>query len=771
MKNSRVKSTRNRAIYTVVAVALICAVFILVARYVYIQAENDAFEMLHVDTSEIKEDLNLQMVSDRENLYTIANVAAKLYSEGESFKLLFDSFEPIGLIQNIGILQSDNTFLTKNGHVEVPETEIMFEQEVYKEAYVSGRVSDFTHPAHKIIRSAVPVVVNGETVAILYGMIELDSINEKYAAYAETREADLYVFERGNGNIIIDTLHKELDNVSTFKMSNYKQGFSYEMIMADFFAGNSGYSAFVSGTVGEYFYAHYAPLKIGDWQIMLSKPERIVFKEANDMMGVLITMFIGAVVIMTLYMLLLFAGESRQSRLNFRASHIRKILLGINQAKNGLYIALENITTFSKARSSFFIDTDGEEFHYIAPMYAHCLVEGDERNSLILEILSYAGRKRMSKNESVVILNVPANSKLRKEEPKLYNIMNKNRIKRICFAAVSEKKNLVSVLGVVNPRNSNVVCELLADISVCCSMAVYNKKYLNNTEVIAMTDALTGVYNRLQFKKDVDEFDAIKPENFACIYIDVNELHTFNSKYGHGAGDTMLLYIAKALKEVFRYGQIYRMGGDEFLVFTLGISSEKIHSDAERFINKIESMNYHVSVGIDFREKNVDTGEIVKIAEDHMYEAKAEYYLQKERMVENEGHFSEVLISTGIPAMDVMLGIVGKHYHAIFEVSLDNGDTKKILMPAYLRAYFDDCFDFAKGIKNYIEEFVCSDDKRGLENFLHYDAIKRQLDAGNIPSISYTNTAGEKINLTVSAVSGADKKSNETLWVFEKVSR
>jgi len=310
MKNSSIKTRRNKVIYTVLAVVTLCTILVMMTRYVYLEAEDNGFEMLHVATSEIKEDLNLQMVSDRENLYTIANMAAKLYSDGENFQLLFDSFEPIGLIHNIGILQSDNTFLTKNGKVEVSKSELDFEQESQREAYVSGRVRDLTHPEHRIVRSAVPVTVNGETVAVLYGMIELDVINKKYEEYAVAREADLYVLERGNGNIIIDTLHEELDNISTFKMSDYKKGFSYELLMADLHNGNSGYSAFMSGTAGESFYAHYAPLKIGDWQIMLSKPERIVFKEARELMNVLITMFMAAIGIMVLYLLLIFTGES-----------------------------------------------------------------------------------------------------------------------------------------------------------------------------------------------------------------------------------------------------------------------------------------------------------------------------------------------------------------------------------------------------------------------------------------------------------------------------
>ena len=107
----------------------------------------------------------------------------------------------------------------------------------------------------------------------------------------------------------------------------------------------------------------------------------------------------------------------------------------------------------------------------------------------------------------------------------------------------------------------------MEDVAVCFSIAIYNKKYLNKTEIAATTDSLTGVSNRVTYKKDLLMFDEEKPQEFSCIYIDVNELHLINNKYGHAAGDEMILYIANTLKEVFYGHKIYRIGGDEFLVF------------------------------------------------------------------------------------------------------------------------------------------------------------------------------------------------------------
>ena len=106
-------------LFTVGAVFLICVVFLTMVASFYLQAEDEAYEMLHIQTKQIKDDLTLQIKSDRENLVTMANFASKLYADGESYDIMFQSFKPIGLFSNIGILNPDNVFVTKVGSVDL----------------------------------------------------------------------------------------------------------------------------------------------------------------------------------------------------------------------------------------------------------------------------------------------------------------------------------------------------------------------------------------------------------------------------------------------------------------------------------------------------------------------------------------------------------------------------------------------------------------------------------------------------------------------------
>ena len=273
----RLGNIRNKILYTLLVVVLLVTVFFSIVNYIYREAENDGYENLHIQTKEIKEDITLQLISDRENLSTMANFASKLYSDGEGFGIMMNSFKSVGLIENIGILMPDNTFVTKVGTIDAPN-DLKFEEEVIKGEYISGRVKDATNPEIDVVRSAVPIVADGKTVAILYGVIKSDTLEQRYKKNAEDREAQLYVVERGNGNFIIDTQNNELKNITSLKTRKYKGKFSYEKLKYDVDEGISGYSSFVSKFTGEVLYIHYSPLEIGDWMIMLS---RILYQKTS----------------------------------------------------------------------------------------------------------------------------------------------------------------------------------------------------------------------------------------------------------------------------------------------------------------------------------------------------------------------------------------------------------------------------------------------------------------------------------------------------------
>jgi diguanylate cyclase (GGDEF)-like protein len=112
-------------------------------------------------------------------------------------------------------------------------------------------------------------------------------------------------------------------------------------------------------------------------------------------------------------------------------------------------------------------------------------------------------------------------------------------------------------------------------------------------------DPLTALYNRRYFQDFMrDEHD--RPERrrpsdgdasiHALLLIDIDLFKQTNDRYGHAAGDTVLVTVARRLRETLREtDMIVRWGGEEFLVFVPATSAGKLDEIAARIMNAIAS--------------------------------------------------------------------------------------------------------------------------------------------------------------------------------------
>ena len=96
---------------------------------------------------------------------------------------------------------------------------------------------------------------------------------------------------------------------------------------------------------------------------------------------------------------------------------------------------------------------------------------------------------------------------------------------------------------------------------------------------LAVTDDLTGVYNRNAYNLYINECKKeVKEHVRGIILFDVDNFKMINDTKGHLAGDIVLKQVAKIVSEVFSGPQyrVFRIGGDEFSVLTEGVSEKEI---------------------------------------------------------------------------------------------------------------------------------------------------------------------------------------------------
>ena len=119
------------------------------------------------------------------------------------------------------------------------------------------------------------------------------------------------------------------------------------------------------------------------------------------------------------------------------------------------------------------------------------------------------------------------------------------------------------------------------------------EQYIATYKEMAFKDMLTGLNNRQSFERFFDDIENMDVEgkSVTLFMFDLNYLKVVNDKYGHQAGDKLLIGLGKCLDKTFKgFGEAYRLGGDEFAAVVVGHAAEII-SLVERLKSNMEEYN------------------------------------------------------------------------------------------------------------------------------------------------------------------------------------
>lgn len=186
----------------------------------------------------------------------------------------------------------------------------------------------------------------------------------------------------------------------------------------------------------------------------------------------------------------------------------------------------------------------------------------------------------------------------------------------------------------------SVSCESILDMSgkvshIIGSFSDTTKELLEKKrlEHQAMTDALTGLYNRYGglalIKNALNNLKS--DENAALIMLDLDNFKGANDTYGHRFGDALLMEVSDVLKKSFREDDVIcRIGGDEFMILCRGIDEETMAKKAENVVDRIHTAsggeeNYRASCSIGYvlsPKYGNSFKELYQMADEAMFEAK-----------------------------------------------------------------------------------------------------------------------------------------------------
>ena len=196
-------------------------------------------------------------------------------------------------------------------------------------------------------------------------------------------------------------------------------------------------------------------------------------------------------------------------------------------------------------------------------------------------------------------------------------------------------KNNDKTLGYLLALNYNAdkavkIKEILELSTFLIASQIANYQLMKQLEYLGTIDILTGCKNRNAMNSTIDDIISGKvpmPDRYIVIFADLNGLKRVNDEKGHNTGDKMLRTASAILGQIFFEGDVYRAGGDEFMLIIPEMPEEDLKA---RFIeiNEAQNEDVHFAFGYHYVESGEDVRKAMRLADERMYADKNEYYAQ-----------------------------------------------------------------------------------------------------------------------------------------------
>ncbi len=224
----------------------------------------------------------------------ILNATASILSQTDNFdaeatERTMQSVAPLLETMQMFVLMSDDTILSPDGSA----TDISQDDSLSfaVEAPLGEHISDRTYTlagGDPVLRHFVPIVQDGETAALLYGLTSLEdlpgslNIDNIYNA-----SASVYIVDTHTGDFILDTFHDGLGNIYDDYVEGVdgrttKGALTWDEYTKEIMSLGTGYVIFRTDYTDGWEYMYYMPAGINEWAIAVSVPENEAFASVNE---------------------------------------------------------------------------------------------------------------------------------------------------------------------------------------------------------------------------------------------------------------------------------------------------------------------------------------------------------------------------------------------------------------------------------------------------------------------------------------------------------
>lgn len=185
----------------------------------------------------------------------------------------------------------------------------------------------------------------------------------------------------------------------------------------------------------------------------------------------------------------------------------------------------------------------------------------------------------------------------------------------------------IGYLCVERPKKYKRNMTLLYELVPFISCEVIRQSLKKHQEYLSYHDDLTGLYNRNSYILFLSQLEEEVLSSLGVISVDINGLKRLNQDFGHFYGDQMVRKVAEVLQKCCQNSRVFRLAGDEFLVFTQDIA---YHT----FVEQIQAAKNHLNrdgrelatFGFVWEKTNINVDVMVARSDELMRIEKQEYY-------------------------------------------------------------------------------------------------------------------------------------------------
>ncbi len=226
--------------------------------------------------------------------------------------------------------------------------------------------------------------------------------------------------------------------------------------------------------------------------------------------------------------------------------------------------------------------------------------------------------------ENIVIKGLDS---IRLSHPRVYETLLPQQVDTLVVSPIVNNGQVVGFYGVDNPPKEflNHISVMFMVMGYFISSLLKRRDLLARLEYMSYVDPLTGALNRNSMNEFIAHVD--HSASIGIVYFDVMGLKLINDTQGHLAGDELLMRTYRCLCEIFPRESIFRIGGDEFLVLDSHVEEDEQNARVQRLKEILPEHDLNLAVGAIWEKQcNGRIVELMKQADERMYEEKAAYY-------------------------------------------------------------------------------------------------------------------------------------------------